>query len=70
MAPNFTLEQVREWLGDLDIPLILIKDEPFAMIDLADVVLCASGTATLMVGLLEKPMVIMYKMNALYGIFS
>jgi len=26
-------------------------------------VLCASGTATLMVGLLEKPMVVMYKMN-------
>ncbi len=35
------------------------------MIDLADVVQCASGTATLMVGLLEKPMVIMYRMNRL-----
>lgn len=65
VAPNFDLEQVRAQLGDVDVPLILIKDEPFAMIDLADVVLCASGTATLMVGLLEKPMVIMYKMNAL-----
>jgi len=28
-------------------------------------VLCASGTATLVVGLMHKPMVIMYKMNAL-----
>jgi lipid-A-disaccharide synthase len=65
VAPNFSVEEVRERLGDLDVPLILIQDEPFAMIDLADVVLCASGTATLMVGLLEKPMVIMYKMNAL-----
>ncbi len=63
VAPNFTKEQAQEWLGDLDFPLIVIKDEPFSMIDLADVVLCASGTATLMVGLLEKPMVIMYKMN-------
>ena len=35
------------------------------MVKLADVVLAASGTATLLVGLLEKPMVIMYKMNAL-----
>ncbi len=64
VAPNFTVEQIQEWLGDLDFSLIVVKDEPFAMIDLADVVLCASGTATLMVGLLEKPMVIMYKMNA------
>lgn len=64
VAPNFSTEQIQAQLGDLDFPLILIKDEPFAMIDLADVVLCASGTATLMVGLLEKPMVIMYKMNS------
>lgn len=63
VAPNFTTEEIQTWLGDLDIPLIVIKDEPFRMIDLADVVLCASGTATLMVGLLEKPMVIMYRMN-------
>lgn len=63
VAPNFSLDEARTWLSDLDFPLILIKDEPFSMIDLADVVLCASGTATLMVGLLEKPMVIMYKMN-------
>lgn len=63
VAPNFSKEQMQGWLSDLNFPLILIKDEPFSMIDLADVVLCASGTATLMVGLLEKPMVIMYKMN-------
>jgi lipid-A-disaccharide synthase len=65
VAPNFSKEQLQEHLSDLDFPLILIKDEPFSMIDLADVVLCASGTATLMVGLLEKPMVIMYKMSAI-----
>ena len=63
VAPNFSKDHVQGWLSGLDFPLILIKDEPFSMIDLADVVLCASGTATLMVGLLEKPMVIMYKMN-------
>ena len=64
VAPNFAVDTVREQLGSLDFPLALIQDEPFAMIGLADVVLCASGTATLMVGLLEKPMVIMYRMNA------
>lgn len=65
VAPNFDKEQMQDWLSELEFPLILIKDEPFSMIDLADVILCASGTATLMVGLLEKPMVIMYRMNAL-----
>lgn len=63
VAPNFDKAELQVWLKDLDFPLILIKDEPFSMIDLADVVLCASGTATLMVGLLEKAMVVMYRMN-------
>jgi lipid-A-disaccharide synthase len=70
VAPNFSKERAQEWLVDLNFPLMLIKDEPFSMIDLADVVLCASGTATLMVGLLEKPMVIMYKMNRVTAFFA
>ncbi|MCB0385759.1 MAG: lipid-A-disaccharide synthase, partial [Bdellovibrionales bacterium] len=52
-------------LGTLKFPLILMQKDPMEMVKLADVVLAASGTATLLVGLLEKPMVIMYKMNAL-----
>lgn len=43
----------------------IVRDEPLDMIELTDVVLVASGTATLMVGLMEKPMVIMYRMNPL-----
>ena len=39
VAPNFTKEEVQARLSGLDFPLILIKDEPFSMIDLADVVL-------------------------------
>lgn len=70
VAPNFSKEQVQERLSGLDFPLMLIKDEPFSMIDLADVILCASGTATLMVGLLEKPMVIMYRMNWLTAVMA
>jgi lipid-A-disaccharide synthase len=65
VAPAFSKEEVQAMLPALDIPLIIIKDEPFAMISVADVVLCASGTATLMVGLMNKPMVVMYRMNSL-----
>lgn len=63
VAPTISMEAMRARLTNLKIPVMLIQDEPFEMIQLADVVLCASGTATLMVGLLQKPMVIMYRMN-------
>jgi lipid-A-disaccharide synthase len=64
VAPNFSLEDIQRQLPEIHFPLRLIQAEPFEMIRLADIVLCASGTATLMVGLLGKPMVIMYKMNS------
>lgn len=48
----------------------IIKKDPFYMISLADTILCASGTATLMVGLCEKPMVVMYKMKPLTAFFA
>lgn len=63
VAPTLTKEYVQDRLEELKIPVVLLQDEPFNMISLADAVLAASGTATLMVGLLEKPMVIMYRVS-------
>ncbi len=64
VAPTFTKEQVKEQISDdFSFPYILLKDEPGEMIHLTDYVIVASGTATLMVGLLRKPMVIMYKVK-------
>lgn len=65
VAPTFELADLQARLPKLRFPLILMKDDPFEMIHLADVVLCASGTATLMVGLMQTPMVIMYRMKAM-----
>ncbi len=65
VAPTLNLHEVKSMLPRYDFPLTIIKEEPLKMIPLADIVLCASGTATLFVGLFKKPMVIMYKMNAL-----
>ncbi len=70
VAPTFSKEDVHERLPRLDFPLQLIQGEPFEMISLADVVLTASGTATLMVGLMEKPMIIMYKMNPITAMIA
>lgn len=69
-APTFTKEKMQEYLEDFRLPYILLKDEPFRMIHLVDIMLVASGTATLQVGILRKPMVIMYKMKWLTGIFA
>lgn len=70
VAPTFSKEQIQEKLENFMIPYILIKDEPFRMIHLCDAMLVASGTATLQVGLMQKPMVIMYKVNWLTGVIG
>lgn len=69
-APTFSKEQMQDCLEDFRLPYILLKDEPFRMIHLVDMMLVASGTATLQVGLLKKPMVIMYRMKWLTGVFA
>ncbi len=69
-APTFTKEYMQDRLENFRLPYMLLKDEPFRMIHLVDMMLVASGTATLQVGLLKKPMVIMYKMKWLTGVFA
>lgn len=70
VAPTFSKSEVQDYLQDVRFPYMLIKDEPLAMIRLTDFILAASGTATLMVGLCQKPMVVMYKLNWLTGVFA
>ncbi len=65
VAPSVSKENILQRLEDFRSPYLLLQDDPYKMISLADYVLVASGTATLMVGLLFKPMVIMYRLNAL-----
>ncbi|NUM59481.1 MAG: lipid-A-disaccharide synthase [Bdellovibrionaceae bacterium] len=69
-APSFEKEDLYPYLENFKVPYILMKTDPFKMIAITDLILAASGTATLMVGLLEKPMVIMYRMKWLTGIIA
>jgi lipid-A-disaccharide synthase len=69
-APTIERERLQEAMAEMSISVQIIKEEPLDMIELSDIVLVASGTATLMVGLLAKPMVIMYRMNALTAWFA
>lgn len=70
VAPSLNKEDLRPYFTHLDIPIQMIQDDPLVMVGLVDYVICASGTATLVVGLMEKPMVIMYKVNALTALLA
>jgi lipid-A-disaccharide synthase len=70
VAPTFDKAQLEPYLEDFKTPYLMIKKDPFDMIALTDYMIVASGTATLMVGLLQKPMVIMYKMKTLTSWFA
>lgn len=70
VAPTLEKEQIQDQLSQIDFSYLVIKDEPLDMIHLTDFILAASGTATLMVGLLHKPMVVMYKLKWLTGILA
>lgn len=65
VAPSLDLEGIRARVSAPGIPLALVKDDPMKMAGMVDLVLCASGTATLVVGLMQRPMIIMYRMNPL-----
>lgn len=69
-APTLSKDYLIEKMGNFKSPFILLHENPNDMISLADLVIASSGTATLMVGLLEKPMVIMYKVNWLSGVIG
>lgn len=64
VAPSLDIDFVKKKSEELGYSGLYLKEEPFRMICSSDVILCASGTATLMVGLCRCPMVIMYKMNS------
>lgn len=69
-APSLTKDFLLEKMSLFKSPYLMLREDPNHMIAISDVVLAASGTATLMVGLLEKPMVVMYKMNWLTSIIA
>lgn len=70
VAPTVKKEEIINRLEDFKSPYMLFQDDPNKMISMTDYVLVASGTATLMVGLLQKPMVIMYRLKWLTGLFG
>jgi len=56
-------------LNKFDIDYKLIDGKTYDCIEVSDLVIAASGTATLETAILEKPMIITYKVSFLTGIF-
>ena len=64
VAPDFEIDEMKGMLKKrYEMPLTFVKEESWSMIDICDSIIAASGTATLQVGLLKKPQVVIYKMN-------
>lgn len=71
VAPSLNLDEVRSYLPpDIEVAIRIVKDDPVKVLQLCDACIVASGTATVMTGLVQRPMVIMYKMHPLTGFIA
>jgi lipid-A-disaccharide synthase len=67
VASTLEVEQLKSQVGDLRIPIV--QGDTYNLVHAADMAVVASGTATLETALLERPMVIVYRMAPLtYGL--
>jgi len=65
VAPGVDSGWLRSQLPSYDFPLVFIQDEPLKMASVLDMAVSASGTATLVLGLMGCPMIVIYRMKLL-----
>lgn len=64
-ARNIEAERLRQPFTDAGVDVEVVTDERYRAIAESHLVICASGTATLEVGLLGVPMIVVYRLQAL-----
>ncbi len=62
-APNFDETYYKQFIGDLDIPVVF--DQTYDLLRHAEAAVVTSGTATLETAILNVPQVVVYKANAI-----
>ncbi len=62
-APNFDEAYYKQYIGNLDIPIVF--DQTYDLLQHAEAAVVTSGTATLETAILRVPQVVVYKANAL-----
>jgi lipid-A-disaccharide synthase len=65
VAPGFTEETLSPWVRNRPAPLKFIRGWTYDVMNISDLLILASGTATLEAALLGKPMIIIYKVSLL-----
>ena len=63
-APTVPLDLVEEMIDLAGLPVEIVSEERFREVADSHLALCASGTATLEVGLLGTPMVVLYRLGS------
>jgi lipid-A-disaccharide synthase len=65
LAPGISESTLSPWMRNASIPIKMIKGFAYDVMNLSELIITASGTATLEAAILGKPMVILYKVSSL-----
>jgi lipid-A-disaccharide synthase len=65
MAPGFTEKTLSPWMRNSSAPVKLIQGRTYDVMNISELLILASGTATLEGAILGKPMIIVYKVSLL-----
>lgn len=69
-APGVERDLLQNYMSSIQFPVIILNDHSFEMIRVTDYIIATSGTATLFVALLNKPMLVMYKLKFITAILA
>jgi lipid-A-disaccharide synthase len=65
LAPGFTEKTLSPWMRNNPVPVKLIQGWTYDVMNISELLILASGTATLEGAILGKPMIIIYKVSLL-----
>ena len=65
LAPGFTDETLSPWMTHSPVPVKLVEGWTYDVMNISELLITASGTATLEGAILGKPMIIIYKVSLL-----
>ncbi len=65
LAPGISQETLSPWMRNISIPVKVVEDWAYDVMNISELLITASGTATLEAAILGKPMVIVYKVSFL-----
>ncbi len=64
-APGLKNELFQTIKNEVSLPITVVKDKSYDCLNISDLVLVCSGTATLETAIMQKPMVVIYKVSPL-----